>query len=174
MDRHGVRPSESLFLLQLHYNEVSKIDSAVEIREMVKPIEHRGKYFEVKGPLNIPQHISGRMPLFQAGASEAGRNFTASVANAIFAATPDVESGIELRQDLRRRAKQHGRKQDDIRVLPGLYFFIGDTYEEVLEMHRQAHKHFTKEKRNALLEIVLGLDARGIPLESAKSGSNCS
>ena len=45
---------------------------------MVKPIEHRSKYFEVKGPLNIPQHRSGEMPLFQAGASEASRNFTAS------------------------------------------------------------------------------------------------
>ena len=106
------------------------------------------------------------MPLFQAGASESGRNFVASVADAIFAAMPDVESGIELRQDLRRRAEKHGRNQDDIRVLPGLYFFIGDTYEEALEMHRQAHQHLTKEKRYALLEMVLGLDARGIPLES--------
>ncbi|MGE7860872.1 NtaA/DmoA family FMN-dependent monooxygenase [Bacillus mobilis] len=149
-----------------HPNEVLKVDNPDVIREMVKPIEHNGEYFEVKGPLNIPQHISGEMPLFQAGASESGRNFAASVADAIFAATPDVESGMELRLDLRRRAEQHGRNQDDIRVLPGLYFFIGDTYEEALEMHRQAHQHLTKEKRYSLLEMVLGLDARGIPLES--------
>ncbi|MED2038623.1 NtaA/DmoA family FMN-dependent monooxygenase [Bacillus wiedmannii] len=149
-----------------HPNEVLKVGNPYVIREMVKPIEHNGEYFEVKGPLNIPQHMSGEMPLFQAGASESGRNFAASVADAIFAATPDVESGMELRQDLRRRAKQHGRKQDDIRVLPGLYFFIGDTYEEALEMHRLAHQHLTKEKRYALLEMVLGLNARGIPLES--------
>lgn len=149
-----------------HPNDVLKVDNADAIREMVKPIEHNGEYFKVKGPLNIPQHMSGEMPLFQAGASESGRNFAASVADAIFAAMPDVESGIELRQDLRRRAEQHGRKQDDIRVLPGLYFFIGDTYEEALEMHRQAHQHLTKEKRYSLLEMVLGLDARGIPLES--------
>ncbi|SCC13151.1 Monooxygenase, NtaA/SnaA/SoxA [Bacillus cereus] len=149
-----------------HPNEVLNVDNPDVIREMVKPIEHNGEYFKVKGPLNIPQHISGEMPLFQAGASESGRNFAASVADAIFAATPDVESGMELRQDLRRRAEQHGRKQDDIRVLPGLYFFIGDTYEEALDMHRQAHQHLTKEKRYALLEMVLGLDARGIPLES--------
>ena len=153
-------------LWRSHPYEVLKIDNADVIREMVQPIEHHGEHFEVKGPLNIPQHISGEMPLFQAGASEPGRNFAASVADAIFAAMPDVESGIELRQDLRRRAEKHGRKQDDIRVLPGLYFFIGDTYEEALEMHRQAHQHLTKEKRYALLEMVLGLDVRGIPLES--------
>ncbi|EJS09736.1 NtaA/DmoA family FMN-dependent monooxygenase [Bacillus mycoides] len=153
-------------LWRSHPYEVLKEDNADVIREMVQPIEHRGEHFEVKGPLNIPQHISGEMPLFQAGASESGRNFAASVADAIFAAMPDVESGIELRQDLRRRAEKHGRKQDDIRVLPGLYFFIGDSYEEALEMHRQAHQHLTKEKRYALLEMVLGLDVRGMPLES--------
>ncbi|MED1285390.1 NtaA/DmoA family FMN-dependent monooxygenase [Bacillus mycoides] len=153
-------------LWRSHPYEVLKEDNADVIREMVQPIEHRGEHFEVKGPLNIPQHISGEMPLFQAGASESGRNFTASVADAIFAAMPDVESGIELRQDLRKRAEKHGRKQDDIRVLPGLYFFIGDSYEEALEMHRQAHQHLTKEKRYALLEMVLGLDVRGMPLES--------
>ncbi|MGU3368246.1 NtaA/DmoA family FMN-dependent monooxygenase [Bacillus mycoides] len=153
-------------LWRSHPYEVLKEDNEDVIREMVQPIEHRGEHFEVKGPLNIPQHISGEMPLFQAGASESGRNFAASVADAIFAAMPDVESGIELRQDLRRRAEKHGRKQEDIRVLPGLYFFIGDSYEEALEMHRQAHQHLTKEKRYALLEMVLGLDVRGLPLES--------
>ncbi|TBX76564.1 LLM class flavin-dependent oxidoreductase [Bacillus mycoides] len=153
-------------LWKSHPYEVLKVDNADVIREMVQPIEHSGEHFEVKGPLNVPQHISGEMPLFQAGASESGRNFAASVADAIFAAMPDVESGIELRQDLRRRAEKHGRKQDDIRILPGLYFFIGDSYEEALEMHRQAHQHLTKEKRYALLEMVLGLDVRGISLES--------
>ncbi|PGC69971.1 LLM class flavin-dependent oxidoreductase [Bacillus toyonensis] len=153
-------------LWRSHPYEVLKVDNTEVIREMVKPIEHSGEYFEVKGPLNIPQHISGEIPLFQAGASEAGRKFAASVADAIFAAMPDIESGIELRQNLRRRAEKHGRKQGDVRVLPGLYFFIGDTYEEALEMHRQTHQHLTMEKRLALLEMVLGLDARGIPLES--------
>lgn len=153
-------------LWRSHPYEVLKEDNADVIREMVQPIEDSGERFEVKGPLNIPQHISGEMPLFQAGASESGRNFAASVMDAIFAAMPDVESGIELRQDLRRRAEKHGRKQDDIRVLPGLYFFIGDSYEEALEMHRQAHQHLTLEKRYALLEMVLGLDVRGIPLKS--------
>ncbi|EAO53999.1 Nitrilotriacetate monooxygenase component A [Bacillus thuringiensis serovar israelensis ATCC 35646] len=44
------------------------------------------------------------MPLFQAGASESGRNLLLLLQMQFLAATPDVESGIELRQDLRRRA----------------------------------------------------------------------
>ena len=53
-------------LWRSHPNEVLKGDNPDVIREMVKPIEHNGEYFKVKGPLNIPQHISGEMPLFQA------------------------------------------------------------------------------------------------------------
>ncbi|MDQ0178414.1 NtaA/DmoA family FMN-dependent monooxygenase [Bacillus chungangensis] len=144
---------------------VDSADAAEVIREMIQPIDHEGEFFHVKGPLNVPAHFSGTMPLFQAGASESGRNFAASVADAIFAATPDIESGIELCKDLRKRAQQNGRQPDAIRVLPGLYFFIGDTYEEAQEMYRQAHQHLTVERRYALVEMVLGLNLRGLSLK---------
>lgn len=144
---------------------VDSTDAAEVIREMIQPIDHEGEFFHVKGPLNVPAHFSGTMPLFQAGASESGRNFAASVADAIFAATPDIESGIELCKDLRKRAQQNGRQPDAIRVLPGLYFFIGDTYEEAQEMYRQAHQHLTVERRYALVEMVLGLNLRELSLK---------
>ena len=144
---------------------VDSVDAAEVIREMIQPIDHEGEFFHVKGPLSVPAHFSGTMPLFQAGASESGRNFAASVADAIFAATPDIESGIELCKDLRKRAQKNGRQPDAIRVLPGLYFFIGDTYEEAQEMYRQAHQHLTVERRYALVEMVLGLNLRGLSLK---------
>ena len=152
-------------LWRSHPYEVLKIDNTEVIREMAKPIEHSGEYFEVKGA-EYPTAYIRRNAIISSRCFRVWSEFCCFCCRCNFAATPDVESGIELRQDLRRRAEQHGRKQDAIRVLPGLYFFIGDTYEEALEMHRQAHQHLTKEKRYALLEMVLGLDARGIPLES--------
>ncbi|MFP3381449.1 LLM class flavin-dependent oxidoreductase, partial [Bacillus sp. SIMBA_069] len=81
-----------------------------------------------------------------------------SVADAIFAAMPDLESGVELRSDLRRRAEEHGRDPDSIKVLPGLYFFLGETREEALELHKTAHAHFGLDRRLASLKSVLGLD----------------
>ncbi|MEQ6356705.1 NtaA/DmoA family FMN-dependent monooxygenase [Lysinibacillus sp. M3] len=135
-----------------------------KIKELVKPINHDGEYFHVKGPLNIPMHPAGDIPLFQAGASDIGRQFAAAVSNAIFAATPDIEVGIELRNDLRKRAVELGRSADDMRLLPGLYFFIGDTYEEALEMHRKAHEHLTIERRYIALESVIGMDIRHLAL----------
>lgn len=153
---------------QLWYSnpyEILEVDGDLEkIKELVKPINHDGEYFHVKGPLNIPMHPAGDIPLFQAGASDTGRQFAAAVSNAIFAATPDIEVGIELRNDLRKRAVELGRSADDIRLLPGLYFFIGDTYEEALEMHRKAHEHLTIERRYSALESVIGMDIRHLAL----------
>jgi len=130
-------------------------------KNKVTAINHAGEFFSVKGPLSVPAHKSGTIPLFQAGASDIGRNFASSVADAIFAAMPDIESGVELRNDLRRRAIQHKRNPDDIRVLPGLYFFLADTREEALELHKAAHAHLSTERRHASLKSVLGLDLSG-------------
>ncbi|GAS81894.1 NtaA/DmoA family FMN-dependent monooxygenase [Paenibacillus amylolyticus] len=133
-------------------------------KDKVTAINHSGEFFNVKGPLTLPSHPSGSIPLFQAGASDIGRNFSSSVADAIFAAMPDLESGVELRNDLRRRALEHGRDPNAIKVLPGLYFFLGDTYEEALELHKAAHSHLTLERRHASLQSVMGLDLTGFPL----------
>jgi len=146
--------------------ETLEMDGNLEkIKELVKPIEHEGEFFHIKGPLNLPMHPAGEIPLFQAGASDVGRQFAATVSNAIFAATPAMEVGIEMRNDLRQQAIEVGRSADDIRLLPGLYFFIGDTYEEALEMHRQAHAHLTLERRYSALESVIGMDVRHLALE---------
>lgn len=144
---------------------VDRVSGKYADREMVSPINHSGDFFSVKGPLNLPVHKSGSIPLFQAGASTFGRDFAASVADAIFAATPDIASGIELRDDLRRRARKHGRRPDAIRVLPGLYFFLGKTRGEALDLHREAHAHMSIAHRYAAVKSILGIDISHLPLD---------
>ncbi|MEK4350903.1 NtaA/DmoA family FMN-dependent monooxygenase [Paenibacillus sp. FSL R5-0475] len=134
-------------------------------KDKVTAINHSGEFFSVKGPLTLPAHRSGTPPLFQAGASDIGRNFASSVADAIFAAMPDIESGVELRNDLRKRAAEQGRDPDAIRVLPGLYFFLADTREEALELHKTAHANLSLERRHASLKSVLGLDLTGYSID---------
>ena len=121
-------------------------------------IDHHGEFFSVKGPLNVPGHAAGPPPLFQAGASDIGRDFAASIADATFAATPDREAGIDLRGDLRRRAQGHGRSPDSVRVLPGLHVFLAATREEARALHARAHAHLTPEQRRNAVKSVLGLD----------------
>lgn len=121
-------------------------------------IAHHGAFFSVKGPLNVPGHAAGPPPLFQAGASDIGRDFAASIADATFAAAPDRQAGIELRGDLRRRAEGHGRSAASVRVLPGLHFFLAATREEAWALHARAHVHLTPEQRRRSVKMVLGLD----------------
>lgn len=142
-----------------------RASSRADDARKIAAIHHNGTYFSVKGPLNVPAHASGTPPLFQAGASNAGRNFAALVADAIFASTPDMASGLELRADLQKRAKAHGRSPDAVRVLPGLYVFLAETRGEALDMYREAHAHLTLERRLASVQSIVGLRLAGVPLD---------
>ncbi|RXZ78621.1 LLM class flavin-dependent oxidoreductase [Paenibacillaceae bacterium] len=145
--------------------EESQVADQEADKALLVPINHAGEFFTVKGPLNVPAHPSGQIPLFQAGASDAGRNFAAMTADAIFAASPDMAAGIELRQDLQRRAAAYGRQPDAIRVLPGMYFFLARTREEAQEMYREAHAHFSAARRYASIQAILGIDLSSLPLD---------
>ncbi|EIE98788.1 LLM class flavin-dependent oxidoreductase [Saccharomonospora glauca] len=98
--------------------------------ERVRPIEHDGHYYHVKGALNIPRSPQGRPVLVQAGSSEAGRQFAATYAEAVFTAHLEKATAVQFRTDLRQRAKAVGRDPERLLVLPGLSPAIGSTEAE--------------------------------------------
>ena len=49
-------------------------------------LNHKGKYFSVRGPLNIARPIQGWPVIVQAGASDAGRQLAAETAEMVFTA----------------------------------------------------------------------------------------
>ena len=49
----------------------------------VHPINHEGKYFKVRGPLNAPRSPQGRVPICQAGGSPRGQEFASRWADTI-------------------------------------------------------------------------------------------
>lgn len=123
----------------------------------VQSLDHDGAQFRVKGPLNLPSHPAP-LPLFQAGASEAGRDFAASVSNAIFASTPDRAAAVELRGDLRKRAVAVGRAADDIRLLPGLSLYLAPSRSEAEELFMATHARVDRRRRIAAIREMTGLD----------------
>lgn len=123
---------------------------------LVRPIDHAGRHFSVKGPLNLP--ACGPIPLFQAGASPEGRNFAAAVADGVFISTPDLEAAIEARKDLRRRADDHGRNADDIRVLPGLSLYLAPSRREAVDLFKATHARVARARRLASIKEMIGLD----------------
>jgi FMN-dependent oxidoreductase (nitrilotriacetate monooxygenase family) len=54
--------------------------------DRIRPINHRGDFYQVAGPLNLPRCPQGRPVLVQAGSSDTGRRFAARHADAVFTA----------------------------------------------------------------------------------------
>ncbi len=93
-------------------------------------LDHKGEYFQVRGPLNIKRSQQGQPVIFQAGASNDGRAFAAGRADAIFAAAPTFEDGVSYYADVKARAAGLGRNADELLVLPGIAPIVGDTDAE--------------------------------------------
>jgi len=130
---------------------------------LVRPIEHDGPRFSVRGPLNLPAFGDKPIPLVQAGASPEGRSFAASIADAVFVSAPDKDAALEVRRDLRRRAEQHGRSADDILVLPGLSLFLAASRAEAIDIFHETHARTSKTRKLASIREMIGLDLGAWP-----------
>jgi FMN-dependent oxidoreductase (nitrilotriacetate monooxygenase family) len=93
-------------------------------------LDHKGKHFQVRGPLNIKRSAQGQPVIFQAGASEDGRNFAAKRAEAIFCGPQTFEEAQGYYRDVKARAEGFGRNSAEVHILPGVAPIIGATQEE--------------------------------------------
>ena len=86
-------------------------------------LNHQGRFFKVRGPLNVAGMPQGHPVIVQAGASEQGRELGAATADVIYAIHNSLERAQRL---LRRRKGAHGeirpragRSEDHASVLSG-------------------------------------------------------
>ncbi|MEP1444566.1 MAG: NtaA/DmoA family FMN-dependent monooxygenase [Paraglaciecola sp.] len=121
------------------------------------PINFDGQYVATKGPLSLPTHEAGDMPLFQAGASGIGKSFAAQIADGVFAATPDMEAAKTLRQELQQLAEKNGREVDSIKILPGLSLFLAETKVQAEQLLLDARSEDVRER-----QIQFALNSLGI------------
>ncbi|MGE0766738.1 MAG: LLM class flavin-dependent oxidoreductase [Hyphomicrobiaceae bacterium] len=98
--------------------------------ERIRPIDHRGEFYQVAGPMNMPRSPQGRPVLVQAGSSDTGRGFAARHAEAIFTAHMEKRTAQDFYSDIKARAAQLGRNPDQVLILPGLSPMIGSTEAE--------------------------------------------
>jgi alkanesulfonate monooxygenase SsuD/methylene tetrahydromethanopterin reductase-like flavin-dependent oxidoreductase (luciferase family) len=98
--------------------------------DRMRPIEHHGAFFKVRGPLNVAASPQDRMPIITAGYSEEANEFTAELADMVYAAAPNIEVARGFYADLKNRMPRHGRHPNQLKVLPGIMPFIGSTMAE--------------------------------------------
>ncbi len=92
--------------------------------------DHKGAFFQVKGPLNISRPPQGHPVIMQAGASDAGRDFAAATAEVVFTAQSDLDEAVAFARDLRARCVVSGRPPNALRILPGINPVVGRTEAE--------------------------------------------
>lgn len=96
----------------------------------VHPLNHKGRFYSVAGPLNSPPPVQSRPVLAQAGASGAGKELAARIGEVIYTAEYDLAAGQDYRADVLDRARRYGRTDAHLRILPGLAPFVGRTEDE--------------------------------------------
>ncbi|WNK21020.1 LLM class flavin-dependent oxidoreductase [Halomonas piscis] len=101
----------------------------------VRPIRHHGEHFLVDGPLTVPRPPQGRPVLFQAGASDQGRDLAARYAEAIYAVAYDLASAQDYYRDIQARVAAAGRPP--VAIMPGLVTYVGSTMDEARARQRE-------------------------------------
>jgi N-acetyl-S-(2-succino)cysteine monooxygenase len=129
-------------------------------------LNHKGKYYSVKGPLSVSRSPQGRPVIIQAGASEAARELTARVADVVFASQASLESAKSFYTDVKGRLAKFGRAPDDLKVMPGVALFVGRSASEADEKFEALQALLDPSFAFALLrERVGGLDLSGYDLD---------
>lgn len=94
-------------------------------------LDHQGKHFQVKGPLNVARPIQGHPVIAQAGSSEAGIRLGARVGELIFTAQQTVEESLAFYRTIKdQAATEFGRSAEQLIVLPGISPVVGKTLAE--------------------------------------------
>ena len=122
-------------------------------------LNHKGKYFSVRGPVNIARPIQGWPVIVQAGASDSGRQLAAETAEAVFTAQSDLAVGQKFYADVKGRMEKLGRARDHMKILPACFVVVGDTVEEAKGKRAKLDSLVNYANAIASLSIALGHDA---------------
>lgn len=93
-------------------------------------LNHKGRHFQVRGPLNMARSPQGRPVIAQAGGSPAGIALAAETAEVVFSLTSTLEKNRAFYETLKGRMAEHGRPRDALKVMPGIMVHVGETAAE--------------------------------------------
>ncbi|ACB95473.1 LLM class flavin-dependent oxidoreductase [Beijerinckia indica] len=135
-------------------------------KDKLHVLNHSGKHFKVRGPLNIPRSPQGHPVVVQAGASEAGKELAARTAEAIFAAQITLDEAVTYYADVKSRLAKYGRSPEDLKILPGVHPVIGRTESEAREKFEELQSLIQPEVGlNLLAGLSGGIDLSQYPLD---------
>jgi FMN-dependent oxidoreductase (nitrilotriacetate monooxygenase family) len=132
----------------------------------VRPLNHKGRFYSVRGPLNIARCPQGHPVIIQAGGSPPGQELSARTADLVFSVVNGDPVAAKASYDgLKQRVVKHGRAPEHVRVLPGVMPIIGETNEQAKDLLARLQSWLTPTNALTLVSQRLGHDISGYPLD---------
>ncbi|ALL68257.1 Nitrilotriacetate monooxygenase component A [Paraburkholderia caribensis MBA4] len=131
----------------------------------VHRLDHKGTYFAIRGPLNVPRPPQGYPIIVQAGSSNDGKNLAAGHADLHFSMCRGIEEGLAYREDLNERLTQYGRSVDSLKVLPGIQPVLAHSQAEAREKQELLESLVPERLGVDLVSSWCRLDLSGLPLD---------
>lgn len=134
--------------------------------EKVHLLNHAGKHFKVRGPLNVERSPQGRPVVAQAGSSEPGRELAAKTADVVFTAQTVLAEGQDFYRDVKGRMARYGRQPDHMRIMPGINIVVGRTEAEARAKSDAMDSLVTDEVAlRSIVRLMGGLDITKYPID---------
>jgi FMN-dependent oxidoreductase (nitrilotriacetate monooxygenase family) len=132
----------------------------------IRPLDHKGRFYSVKGPLNIERTPQGHPVIIQAGGSPPGQELSARSADLVFSVVNGDKTSAKAAYDsLKQRVVRHGRAPHEVPILPGVMTIIGETDEQAREQLARLQSWLTPTNALALVSQRIGFDISGYPLD---------
>lgn len=93
-------------------------------------LNHEGRFFKVRGPLNVAGMPQGHPVIVQAGASEQGRELGAATADVIYTIHDSLQHAQAYYADVKGRMVKYGREPDDLKIMPAMCPVVARTRDE--------------------------------------------
>ena len=93
-------------------------------------LDHKGKHFSVRGPLNIGRSPQGHPVIVQAGASEQGREMAGAGAEIVYTLQYSLDGAKAYYDSVKSYLPKFDRAADDLKIMPGFIPIVGRTRQE--------------------------------------------
>jgi N-acetyl-S-(2-succino)cysteine monooxygenase len=127
----------------------------------VHPLDHKGRFFKVKGPVNMARSPQGHPVIIQAGGSPSGLDLAARTADVVFSVVQELEPAKAAYANLKGRMAKFGRSPDELAVLPGMMPIIGETEAEARAKLAKLQSWISPTNAITLVASRIGYDVSG-------------
>lgn len=132
----------------------------------VRPLNHEGRFFRVKGPLPTSRTPQGQPIILQAGSSGPGIRLAARTADVVFSVVQDREEAREAYATLKQAMAAFDRDPDTLAVLPGVMPVIGRTDAEARALLNTLQSYVDERNAMVMLSNRMGQDMSRYDLDA--------